>query len=55
MGSITNFFELVRQLELLSGMSEEAIEYYIKHCQELSNKVKDYYRSYDGGKFAKQL
>lgn len=54
-GLYNQFFEFVRQLELLSEMSEEAIEYYKKHCQELSNKVKEYYRSYDRGKIRQTI
>lgn len=54
-GLYNQFFELVRQLEVMLGMSEKAIVCYKKHCQELSSKVRDYSKSYDGGKIRQAI
>lgn len=54
-GLYNQFFEFVRQLEVLSEMSEDALECYKKHCQELSGKVKEYYKLYDGEKIRQTI
>lgn len=54
-GLYNSFFEFVRQLDLLEGMSEEAIECYKRRCQKLSNKIKKFRESYDSNKIRQTI